>query len=209
MASKRESLSASLVSLMLVNLLLLIGTTKNKRRLLQLNQPNASHFGLGTWPFRRESSRDGFLWSFVPFTECKIINFLSFLHFFFFSSFSFSTSLLLSLKREKAAGVGATPGFTRSAQQFQLDKNISLYDSPGIIFSKDSSEAEAVLHNSVRVEQVSDAIAPIDLLLTRTPVDKLLRLYNIPMFHSTQEFLTAVAEKRGRYKSVRTTVYSI
>ena len=40
-----------------------------------------------------------------------------------------------SLKREKVAGVGATPGFTKVKQEIHLDKKIRLLDCPGIVFS--------------------------------------------------------------------------
>jgi GTP-binding protein EngB required for normal cell division len=41
------------------------------------------------------------------------------------------SSLINSLKRSRACGVGATPGFTRSLQEIVLDKHVKLIDSPG------------------------------------------------------------------------------
>ena len=45
------------------------------------------------------------------------------------------SSLINSLKRQKAVAVGNTPGVTKSMQEVQLDKNIVLLDSPGVVLS--------------------------------------------------------------------------
>jgi nuclear GTP-binding protein len=45
------------------------------------------------------------------------------------------SSLINSLKRSKAAPTGNTPGITKSMQEIQLDKNIILIDSPGVVLS--------------------------------------------------------------------------
>ena len=45
------------------------------------------------------------------------------------------SSLINSLKRSKAAPTGNTPGLTKCLQEIQLDKNIILIDSPGVILS--------------------------------------------------------------------------
>ena len=45
------------------------------------------------------------------------------------------SSLINSLKRSKAAATGNTPGVTKSMQEIQLDKNIVLIDSPGVVLS--------------------------------------------------------------------------
>src|SRR2546426_491379 len=48
------------------------------------------------------------------------------------------SSLINSLKRSKAVGVGATPGFTKVVQEIQLDKNVKLLDCPGELGHKAS-----------------------------------------------------------------------
>ena len=45
------------------------------------------------------------------------------------------SSLINSLKRSKAAATGNTPGVTKAMQEIQLDKNIVLIDSPGVVLS--------------------------------------------------------------------------
>jgi nuclear GTP-binding protein len=45
------------------------------------------------------------------------------------------SSIINSLKRCRAAAVGNTPGVTKSMQEINLDKNIVLIDSPGVVLS--------------------------------------------------------------------------
>jgi nuclear GTP-binding protein len=48
------------------------------------------------------------------------------------------SSLINSLKRSRAAATGNTPGVTKTMQEIQLDKNIILLDSPGVVLSTDA-----------------------------------------------------------------------
>jgi len=111
------------------------------------------------------------------------------------------SSLINSLKRERAVGVGATPGLTRSMQEVVLDKNVKLLDCPGIVFTSATSEAEAALRNAVKVEQLIDVIAPVELILTKCSATQLMEIYQISEFSNVVEFLTSVAKKRGKIKS--------
>lgn len=111
------------------------------------------------------------------------------------------SSLINSLKRERAVGVGATPGLTKSMQEVVLDKNLKLIDCPGIVFTSSSSEAEAALRNAVKVEQLQDVIAPVELILSKCSNEQLMEIYQIAPFGNIVEFLTAVAKKRGKIKS--------
>jgi nuclear GTP-binding protein len=70
------------------------------------------------------------------------------------------SSVINSLKRSRAAGVGATPGFTKVMQEIILDKNIKLLDCPGIVFANNGSDAEILLRNAVKVEQLDDPSVP-------------------------------------------------
>lgn len=52
------------------------------------------------------------------------------------------SSLINSLKRSRAVATGNTPGVTKSMQEVQIDKNIILLDSPGVVLStKDQSDS--------------------------------------------------------------------
>lgn len=45
------------------------------------------------------------------------------------------SSLINSLKRQRAAPTGNMPGVTKTMQEIQLDKNIILIDSPGVVLA--------------------------------------------------------------------------
>jgi nuclear GTP-binding protein len=45
------------------------------------------------------------------------------------------SSVINSLKRTKAAQTGNTPGVTKVCKEIQLDKNIVLIDSPGVVLT--------------------------------------------------------------------------
>jgi nuclear GTP-binding protein len=139
--------------------------------------------------------------------------------------------LINSLKRERAVGVGATPGYTRAMQEVHIDKHVKLLDCPGIVFSESSSESDLVLRNCIKVEQITDTVKPgaplsptlislrissffvflfltlfvvtsVDLILSRCRREKLMELYKIPIYHDTREFLCHIAHKRGKLGKV-------
>ena len=52
------------------------------------------------------------------------------------------SSIINSLKRQRAAATGNTPGVTKCMQEISLDKNIILLDSPGVVLStKDQADS--------------------------------------------------------------------
>ncbi|KAI8913542.1 P-loop containing nucleoside triphosphate hydrolase protein [Gorgonomyces haynaldii] len=113
------------------------------------------------------------------------------------------SSVINSLKRSKVCNVGSTPGVTKVSQLIQLDKNIKLIDSPGIVFSKSTNaedSAQVLLRNCVKVEQLEDPVAPVELIVSRCDVEQLTQIYSIPYFSGTQEFLRLVARQRGKLK---------
>jgi nuclear GTP-binding protein len=114
------------------------------------------------------------------------------------------SSLINSLKRSKAAAVGAKPGFTRTMQEIKLDTNVVLLDCPGIVFSSgEGSEfgaADIVLRNAVEVEKITDPVWVIGAVLKRCPRERLMELYQIPVYRSADEFLAFVAHKIGKLK---------
>eukprot|EP01102_Stenamoeba_stenopodia_P018133 TRINITY_DN6611_c0_g2_i1.p1 TRINITY_DN6611_c0_g2~~TRINITY_DN6611_c0_g2_i1.p1 ORF type:complete len:510 (-),score=190.29 TRINITY_DN6611_c0_g2_i1:40-1464(-) len=108
------------------------------------------------------------------------------------------SSVINSLMRVKAVGVGATPGFTKTAQEVHLDKHVKLLDSPGIVFAADSNNPEVILRNCVKVEQIEDPVAPVEAILKRCKKQQLLLIYKIPVYNSSQEFLAHIAQKYGK-----------
>lgn len=113
------------------------------------------------------------------------------------------SSLINSLKRSKVCKVGATAGVTTASQEIHLDRNITLLDCPGIVFAspRDSTEmAELFLRNCLKIEQLEDPVAPVELILSKTNPETLMTLYTIPRFHNVGGFLAAVAQRMGRLK---------
>lgn len=77
------------------------------------------------------------------------------------------SSVVNALKREKAVGVAATPGFTTAMQEIHLSKNITLIDSPGIVFDDGKDSENLILHHCVRVETLDDPVKPVEQILRR------------------------------------------
>ena len=117
------------------------------------------------------------------------------------------SSVINSLKRARAVGVSPVPGFTREISEVKLDRNIRLLDSPGVFFyegadalDEASKAAEApVLLNCLRAESVVPERA-VEMLLEKASHDKLLEVYKIGDWTSTREFLSRVAQRRGKLK---------
>lgn len=110
------------------------------------------------------------------------------------------SSLLNSLKRERAAAVGATPGVTKTTQTIKLDSNITLMDCPGIVFASGNSD-DIALRNCVRIEKIADPISPIGAILRRCPAPQLRAFYGIPMFRGATDFLVLIAQRRGKLRA--------
>ncbi|EFA84526.1 guanine nucleotide binding protein 3 [Heterostelium album PN500] len=108
------------------------------------------------------------------------------------------SSLINSLKRARAVSVAPTPGHTKVAQEVHLDKNVKLLDSPGIVPIKGEIDANVILRNVVKVEKIEDPISPVDAIVQRCSREQLLRIYQIPVFKNTTEFLTLIADKRKK-----------
>jgi nuclear GTP-binding protein len=106
------------------------------------------------------------------------------------------SSIINALKRSRAVGVSARPGFTTHMQEVVLDKNVSLLDCPGVVFDDKS----ALLGNCVDAESIEDPIPPVEALLKRCNQQSLIMTYNIPAFPpgDTMMFLAMVARSYGR-----------
>ena len=111
------------------------------------------------------------------------------------------SSLINSLKRSHVVGVGATPGFTKVAQEIKLDEHIKLLDCPGIIFAT-GDEADILLRNCVKVEQVEDPVGAVGHLLRRIGEKQMMAHYALPAFSSPQEMLMHLAQQKGKLKKV-------
>jgi nuclear GTP-binding protein len=52
-------------------------------------------------------------------------------------------------------------------QEIQLDKNIVLLDSPGVILSTNDQSNSLILRQAIKIEEVVDPFRPVDALLSR------------------------------------------
>lgn len=112
------------------------------------------------------------------------------------------SSIINSLKRKRACNVGGVPGVTRQLQEVEIDKNIKLIDSPGIIFQRPKEENPDeffALKNAQHVNTVQNPHPLAEDILRRASMHYFCRLYNITEFHSVDEFLAKKAQKIGRF----------
>lgn len=89
------------------------------------------------------------------------------------------------------------PGVTKKMQEINLDKNIVLLDSPGVVLSTNDQSDSLILRQAIKVEELSDPIRPVDALLNRIENDQLLKFYRIGQFVNSEQFLAQVAKKKG------------
>ncbi|OII76452.1 hypothetical protein cand_001810 [Cryptosporidium andersoni] len=108
------------------------------------------------------------------------------------------SSLVNSLKRSCSVKVGAIAGITRQLQYIDLDSTTQLVDSPGVVFTGNSTDPINILRNTVQLTNVKDYFDPINILLEKTSKEILLKLYRLPDFNDTHDFLTSVARSRGK-----------
>ncbi|CAF3422956.1 unnamed protein product [Rotaria sp. Silwood1] len=110
------------------------------------------------------------------------------------------SSVINSLKRSQACETGSMPGITKQMQTVKLDKLIKLFDSPGIVMSKETNPASLILRNCVRIETIENPVPAIELLLNRCSKDQMMLQYNLSDFQDVNEFLSKMALKMGSLK---------
>ncbi|THU97867.1 hypothetical protein K435DRAFT_753462 [Dendrothele bispora CBS 962.96] len=115
------------------------------------------------------------------------------------------SSLINSLKRNKVCPVAAQPGHTKELQSVSLERGMRIVDSPGVVFDEDDfddgkggKKGSVLLRNVVKVEDVEDPIEVVEEIFHRTSKETLQKIYNLPEFSSTLEFLTMLAMTSGR-----------
>lgn len=133
---------------------------------------------------------------------------------------------VLNYSRQVCA-VAANPGHTKELQSVQLERSIRIVDSPGVVFDDDDDltakgikKGSIILRNVVKVEDVEDPIAvgtfsaifhpfssscslschsqPVEEVSDRTTPALLCKIYDLPEFNSTLEFLAMLALKNGK-----------
>ncbi|CAI9715697.1 guanine nucleotide-binding protein-like 3 homolog [Octopus vulgaris] len=110
------------------------------------------------------------------------------------------SSIINSLKRNRACRVGDVPGITRSMQVISLTKNIKLLDSPGVVMSDNPSGTSLILKNCVKVSGIDDPSTAVETILKRCNKEQMMMHYKIPKYNDTMEFLAILARKWGYFK---------
>jgi len=109
------------------------------------------------------------------------------------------SSLINSLKRARACTVGATPGVTKSMQEVQLDKKVTLLDCPGLVMAGGNrTDASVALRNAIKVETLVDPVTPVIAILQRVPRQHLMLKYQLSNFKDAAEFLALMAIRMGK-----------
>jgi len=101
------------------------------------------------------------------------------------------SSIINSMKKQRAVGVSATAGFTKSLQLVDIDSKVKIIDSPGVILSNED-EVSLVLRNQINAAEVKDPIKPIEEILRRSNKEKVMIFYRIPDFTNPTQFLLSV-----------------
>jgi len=107
------------------------------------------------------------------------------------------SSLINSLKRSRSCNVGAIPGVTRTVQEVELDKNIKLLDSPGVVLSANVGPL-ATIQNAVKLDSLEDPIKPIELIMEHCGVDQLAEHYQIESFTTAHQLTALLAFRFGK-----------
>ncbi|GAA5979175.1 hypothetical protein JCM10908_002828 [Rhodotorula pacifica] len=109
------------------------------------------------------------------------------------------SSLINTLKRSKACSVAPTPGWTKEVQEVVIEKGVRVLDCPGVVVEM-RGEVEGALKGMIKPEEVRDAKAPVEAILSRCSPTHLQMLYSIPHFVDTTGFLLGVARAKGRLR---------
>ena len=109
------------------------------------------------------------------------------------------SSVINSLSRRAATGVGATPGFTKTMQEVEVTSRIRILDCPGVVPSSGSEITPSmVLRNSIKIELLDDPVKPVSFIIDKVPKEQLVNVYGIESFSDADDFLSQLAMKRGR-----------
>ncbi|XP_040473139.1 guanine nucleotide-binding protein-like 3-like protein [Falco naumanni] len=110
------------------------------------------------------------------------------------------SSLINSLKRSRACGVGAAPGVTKCLQAVQLDRHIQLLDCPGVVMETGTSPTVAPLRAALAPQRLRDPLSPAAAILRRCPPEQLSELYGVPPCADPRQFLSHLARRQGRLR---------
>ena len=86
-------------------------------------------------------------------------------------------------------------------QEIQLDKNIVLLDSPGVVLTNQGQSDSLILRSAIKVEDIEDPLRPVEALLNRIERHEFTKLYEIDNFKGVEDLLGHISRKKGFLKS--------
>ncbi|XP_053993386.1 uncharacterized protein LOC128884208 isoform X1 [Hylaeus volcanicus] len=111
------------------------------------------------------------------------------------------SSILNSLCRNsRCVKVGGEAGITKHIQEIQFDSKVKLLDSPGVIYSGNDDDPLVILRNATQFTKIQDPISVVTVLLEKYPHHEIMKMFQVPSFANTSEFLTIIARKLGKLK---------
>jgi len=86
-------------------------------------------------------------------------------------------------------------------QEVQLDKNIVLLDSPGVVLSTQEQSDSLILRSAIKVEELEDPIRPVEAIIARIERKDIDELYSLPnSFANVENLLGQIARSKGMVK---------
>lgn len=110
------------------------------------------------------------------------------------------SSIINTLKGRKVAPVSSEAGFTRGEKIIRVTKNLSLYDTPGIIPVEEQDESLLILVGAKSPSQVKDlegSVLKLLEVLVKTHAEALKKTYGIEV-GSPEETLERIAFKKNK-----------
>ena len=84
--------------------------------------------------------------------------------------------------------------------QVELDKNIKLLDSPGVVLSENVGPL-ATIQNAVKLDNLEDPVKPIEIIMEHCGVAQLAEHYQIDPFTTAHELTALLAFSFGKLVS--------
>ncbi|KAJ9436480.1 Guanine nucleotide-binding protein-like 3-like protein [Diplonema papillatum] len=67
----------------------------------------------------------------------------------------------------------------------------------GVVMSE-STDAETVLRNALKIEQIADPVRPVELIVERCGLERLQLIYSLPACRDFDDFVGQIARKKGK-----------
>ncbi|KAM4651933.1 guanine nucleotide-binding protein-like 3 [Discoglossus pictus] len=109
------------------------------------------------------------------------------------------SSLINSLKQVRVCNVAAQGGTTRVMQEVNVDAQVKMIDSPGLVVSPDNPVIALTLRSPFESTD-DDILKAVNNILKHSNNQQVMLQYNIADFRNPLEFLTLLAQKRGMLK---------